>query len=160
MPNVWVWADVEPDGSAGSALELLTKARQLGDEVGAVAFGPGASASAATLGDHGAATVFASDDERLAEPTGRVAAHTLTGLVGEAHPDVILFPSSYRARDVAGRSQAILGSTLMANAFDLPAPDRARAEILGGTTIVDVALHGPTPHLVLLRPRAFEPDPV
>jgi electron transfer flavoprotein alpha subunit len=151
---------MEPDGSASSALELLVKARQLGDDVAVVAFGPGASGSVAALGDHGATTVFASDDEQLTEPTGRVAAHTLAALVSEHRPDVILFPSSYRARDVAGRLQAISGSTLTANAFDLPDPDRARAEILGGTTIVDVALEGPAPHLVLVRPRSFEPEAV
>ena len=55
----------------------------------------------------------------------------------------MLFPSSYRARDVAGRLQAITGSTLMANAVDLPSLDRARAEILGGTTIVEVDARGP-----------------
>lgn len=160
MPNVWVWADVEPDGSASSALELLVKGRQLGDEVVAIAFGPGAAASVAELGEHGATVVHASDDEALAEPTGRVAAHTLAALIAEARPDLILFPSSYRARDVAGRLQAILGSTLVANAFDLPTADRARAEILGGTTIVDVSMDGPTPHLVLLRPGSFEPEAV
>jgi electron transfer flavoprotein alpha subunit len=160
MTTVWVWADVEPDGSASSALELLVKARQLGDEVAVVAFGPGASTSVPVLGDHGAGVVYASDDEQLVEPTGRVAAHTLAGLIAERSPDVMLFPSSYRARDVAGRLQAILGSTLVANAFDLPAADRARAEILGGTTIVDVAMQGPAPHLVLLRPRSFEPEAV
>jgi electron transfer flavoprotein alpha subunit len=160
VPKIWVWADVEPDGSASSALELLVKARHLGADISAIAFGPGASGSIASLGDHGATIAFASDDEQLTEPTGRVAAHTLAALAGEHHPEVILFPSSYRARDVAGRLQAITGSTLTANAFDLPAPDRARAEILGGTTIVDVALQGPLPHLVLLRPRSFEPEPV
>jgi electron transfer flavoprotein alpha subunit len=105
--------------------------------------------------------VYASDDERLDEPTSRVAAHTLAALVvaGDS-PDVLLFPSSYRGRDVAGRLQAITGSTLMANAVDLPTVDRARAEILGGTTIVDVDLAGPTPRLVAMRPRSFEPEAV
>ena len=54
-----------PDGPAPSALELLTKARELGDEVAAVALGPGAKGSADALGEHGAAKVFASDDEAM-----------------------------------------------------------------------------------------------
>jgi electron transfer flavoprotein alpha subunit len=160
MAGVWIWADVDDDGVASSALELLTKARELGDDVSAVAFGPGAARSAGTLGEHGAVRVYASEDERLIEPTSRVAAHTLAALIASHAPDIMLFPSSYRARDVAGRSQAITGSTLMANAVDLPATDRARAEILGGTTIVDVALEGPAPHFVMMRPRSFEPTPV
>ncbi len=115
----------------------------------AVALGSGAATAGGALGEHGAAHVFASDDERLAEPTSRVAAHTLAALVSSHAPEIVLFPSSYRARDVAGRLQAITGSTLMANAVDLSSTDRARAEILGGTTIVEVALEGPAPHLVL-----------
>jgi electron transfer flavoprotein alpha subunit len=159
VPGVWIWPDVAPDGVASSALELLTKARALGDDIGAVAFGPGAAAAVAPLGEHGASRVFLSDDERLVETTSRVAAHTLAALVAEHAPDLVLFPSSYRGRDVAGRLQAITGSTLMANAVDMPSLDRARAEILGGTTIVEVDLAGPAPHLVLLRPRSFEPEP-
>ncbi|HVF07345.1 MAG TPA: electron transfer flavoprotein subunit alpha/FixB family protein [Actinomycetota bacterium] len=160
MPANWIWADVDADSVASSALELLTKARALGGDVAAVALGSGATSAAGTLGEHGARTLYACDDERLDEPTSRVAAHTLAALVAAHTPDVVLFPSSYRARDVAGRLQAITGSTLMANAVDLPSLDRARAEILGGTTIVDVALEGPAPHLVMLRPRAFEPEAV
>ncbi|MEX1264404.1 MAG: electron transfer flavoprotein subunit alpha/FixB family protein [Actinomycetota bacterium] len=160
MGRVWIWADVSAEDVATSALELLTKARALSDDVGAVALGPGAVASATALGDHGATLVYASDDERLIEPTSRVAAHTLAALVASHAPEVVLFPSSYRARDVAGRLQAITGSTLMANAVDLSSIDRARAEILGGTTIVEVALEGASPHIVMMRPRSFEPSPV
>lgn len=160
MPSTWIWADLDADGVASSALELLTKARALGGEIAAVALGSGAATLAGDLGEHGARTLYACDDERLDEPTSRVAAHTLAALVAEHTPDVVLFPSSYRARDVAGRLQAITGSTLMANAVDLPTFDRARAEILGGTTIVEVALEGPAPHLVMVRPRAFEPEAV
>jgi electron transfer flavoprotein alpha subunit len=160
VASVWIWADVTPEGVASSALELLTKARTLTDDVGAVALGPGATEAVQVLGEHGATRVYRSDDERLAEPTSRVAAHTLTALVAEHKPDVVLFPSSYRARDVAGRLQALTGATLMANAVDLPSIDRARAEILGGTTIVEVALDGAHPHLVMMRPRSFEPTPV
>ncbi len=160
MPTTWIWADLDADGVASSALELLTKARALGGEIAAVALGPGAATVAGELGEHGARTLYACDDERLDEPTSRVGAHTLAALVAAHTPDVVLFPSSYRARDVAGRLQAITGSTLMANAVDLPSFDRARAEILGGTTIVEVALEGPAPHLVMVRPRAFEPEAV
>ena len=39
-------------------------------------------------------------------------------------PDLILFPASYDARDVAGRLQARIGSTLMANVTDVLGPDK------------------------------------
>jgi electron transfer flavoprotein alpha subunit len=157
--KVWVWADVTPDGPAPSALELLTKARDLGDEVAAVALGPGAKASADALGEHGAQSVYASDDEVFSKHLAQPAVHTLAGLVEEHQPNLILFPASYDARDVAGRLQARTGSTLMANATDVLGPDRARTEILGGTKIVDVELKGPAPKLVLIRPQSFAAEP-
>ena len=157
--KVWVWADVTPDGPAPSALELLTKARDLGDEVAAVALGPGATASADALGEHGAQTVYASDDEVFSKHLAQPAVHALAGLVEEHSADLILFPASYDARDVAGRLQARTGSTLMANATDVLGPDKARTEILGGTKIVDVELKGPNPKLILIRPQSFAAEP-
>ncbi|MDP9330291.1 MAG: electron transfer flavoprotein subunit alpha/FixB family protein [Actinomycetota bacterium] len=157
MSKVWVYAEVTADGGASDgSLELLTKARELADTVEAVALGPGATASAAQLGEHGATRLFANDDELFAETVGRPAAHVLAALIAEHSPDLVLFSTTYDARDVAGRLQAKTGSTLMSNATDVLAVDRARTEILGGTKIVDVALEGPTPRLVLVRPKSFE----
>lgn len=158
MTTVWVYAEIGVDGPKPSAFELLTKARTLGD-VAAVAFGPGATAGATALGGYGATKVYASDDARLADHDGRVAAHALATLVRANAPDLVLFASSYDSRDVAGRLQALLGSTLMANATDVLGPDRARTEIFGATQVVDVELSGPAPRLVLLRPRVVVAEP-
>ena len=46
---------------------------------------------------------------------------------GRIEPELILFPPTFDSRDVAGRLQAMLGCTLMANADDLLAVDRALA---------------------------------
>ena len=79
MATVWVYADVSQDGTPHPvALELLTKARDLGDTVEAVALGPGATQAAQALGAHGATTVYASDDEAYAEHARR-ARRTLRG---------------------------------------------------------------------------------
>jgi electron transfer flavoprotein alpha subunit len=159
VATVWVFADVGSDGPAPAALELLTKAREIGDTVEAVALGPGASDATAALGEHGATTVYASDDEVFADGLGVPAAHALTSLVREHTPDLVLFAVSYDSRDVAGRVQAATGSALMSNATDVLGIDRARTEILGGTKIVDVELSGPAPHLVLVRPKSFPAEP-
>jgi len=158
VPTIWVYAELGPDGVQPSSFELLTKARSLGD-VAAVALGPGATTAADALGGYGAATVYASDDATFADHDGRLAARALAGLVREHAPDLVLFASSYDSRDVAGRLQALLGSTLMANATDVLGPDHARTAIFGATQIVDVALEGPSPRLVLLRPRAVTAEP-
>ncbi len=159
MATVWVFAEVGPQGPAPAALELLTKARELGD-VSAVALGPGATAAATALGEHGAGTVYASDDAVYDEFLAQPVAHVLHALV-EAHaPDLILFATTYASRDVAGRLQAKTGSALMSNAIDVTSLDRARTQIAGGTLFVDVELQGPTPRLVLVRPKSFVAEAV
>jgi len=159
MAGIWVYAEIGPEGPATSALELLTKARGLGEEVAAVALGPGATAAAPALGEYGATTVFASDDPVYADALGQPAAHTLAELVREHAPSAILFPSSHEARDVAGRLQVRTGSTLMSNASDVLAPDRAVTQIFGDTQVVEVALEGADPKLVLVRPKSFSAEP-
>ena len=154
MATVWVYAELAEDGPKPSAFELLAKARTLGDDVAAVALGPGATAAAPPLGEHGAARVFASDDEAYADGFGRPQAHALEQLVNEHAPELILFSTSYDGRDVAGRLQARLGSTLMSNATDVTGEAGAQTQIFGGSRIVDVALEGPPPHLILLRPKS------
>src|SRR5919197_2149479 len=159
MTKVWVYADVRPGTVEASALELLTKARAIGDEVEAVALGPGATEAAGTLGEYGAGTTFASDEEVYADTLGTAAAHAINELVKEHSPNLILFSQSYDARDVAGRLQALSGSTLMSNANDVTGPDADETQIFGGTKIAKVELGGPNPKLVLMRPKSTEPEP-
>jgi electron transfer flavoprotein alpha subunit len=160
MGGVWVYAQVGPAGVHPTALELAAAARRLSDDVAAVALGPGATEAARPLGEHGVPRVFASDDEVYADHLGGPAAHALEALIREHAPAMVLFPTTYDARDVAGLLQARLGSTLLSNATDVPALDRARVEIMGGTKVVDVELRGPDPKLVLVRPKSFPAEPV
>jgi electron transfer flavoprotein alpha subunit len=159
VAKIWVFAEVGSDGPAPASLELLTKARELGD-VEAVALGPGATAAAAAFGDHGARTVYASDDTVYDEFLAQPAAYALDALVREHAPDLILFATTYASRDVAGRLQAKTGTALMSNAIDISSVDRARAQISGGTLFVDVELQGASPRLVLVRPKSFVAEPV
>jgi electron transfer flavoprotein alpha subunit len=158
VPTVWVYAEIEAAAPKPTALELLSKARSLGDAA-AVALGPGATDAAAALGAHGAATVYAGDDVVFTEHPGGPAAHVLGGLIERHAPDLVLFATTYDSRDVAGRVQARTGATLMSNATDVMGSDHARTEIFGGTTIVDVELGGTATKLVLVRPRSFVPEP-
>ena len=160
MPKVWVYADVTPEGTPHPvSLELLTKARELGDTIEAVALGPGATQAAQTLGEYGAENVYASDDEVYADHLGQPRAHALHELVKEHQPNLILFALTYDSRDVAARLQGKTGSTLMSNTNDVLAPDKAQTQIFGGTKIADVDLGGPDPKLVIVRPKSFVAEP-
>ena len=158
MSRIWVYAEVTSDGAVDpAALEILTKARELGDAE-AVALGPGATQAASKLGEYGAGTVYASDDDVYADHIGQPAVHALHEMVGQHGPDMILFATQYDSRDIAGRLAARTGSTLMSNAMGLPSDDTAQTAIFGGTTIVDVQLEG-DPKIVLVRPKSFVAEP-
>ncbi len=160
MSGVWVYAEVDADGKVeAGALENLTKARELGTEVAAVALGPGATAASDTLGQFGAEVLYASDDPVFVDYIAQPAAFAIHELVKQHQPELILFSSTYDSRDVAGRLQAGTGSTLMANATDLLGPDYAQTQIFGGSQIVDVTLQGPDPKLVLVRAKSFPAEP-
>ena len=158
MALTWVYAEVANGRPDGAALEILTKARDLGGDLEAVALGPGASEAATPLGEHGATKVYVSDDEVYADFVAQPSAHALHELVRRHAPDLLLFATNYDSRDVAGRLSACTGATLMSNAIDLLSADVARAAIFGGTHFVDVELRG-TPKLVLVRPKSFEARP-
>ena len=156
MAKTWVYAEINNGKVDQTALEVLTKARDFGGELEAVALGPGASDAVAVLGDHGATTVHASDDPVYADYVAQPAAHALYELIQRHSPDLVLFAMNYDSRDIAGRLSARTGSTLMSNVFDIVSVDRAQTAIFGGATLVDVDLEG-SPKLVLVRPKAFEP---
>lgn len=173
MSVAWVYAEIGDDGSVDrTALELVTRARSLGD-VAAVALGREARRASAELGEHGATTVFVDDDPVFDQHPIEPAAYVLSVLATRHRPDLILFGHSLDSREIAGRLQAIIDSTLVSNASDLIAIDRVRTSValrlsdgrpgnlrggIGGTKIVDVELSGPTPRLVTVRPRAFVAD--
>jgi electron transfer flavoprotein alpha subunit len=155
---IWVYAEVH-DGQVGTpALELLTKARDLGD-ADAVVLGSGASGAVGPLGEHGAKRVFVGEDEAFDGHLAQPRVHAVHQLVQEHQPNMILFATTYDSRDLAGRLQARTGSTLMSNANDVLGPDKARTQIFGGTKVVDVQLEGPDPKLVLVRPKSFAAEP-
>ncbi|MFN2388489.1 MAG: electron transfer flavoprotein subunit alpha/FixB family protein [Actinomycetota bacterium] len=157
MARIWVYAEVDKGKVDPTALEILTKAREIGD-VEAVALGPGATEAAPKLGEYGATVVFASDDEVYADFVAQPAAHALTELVRQHSPDLILFAMNYDSRDIAGRLSATTGATLMSNATGLVSADVAQTSIFGGSLIVDVALEG-SPKIVLVRPKSFVAEP-
>jgi electron transfer flavoprotein alpha subunit len=160
MAAVWVYAEMKPGGTVDpTAFELLSKARTLGSTVEAVALGPGATEAAPKLGEYGAETVYAGDDPAYLDYLAEPAAVALHSLVQQHQPELILFGPTYDSRDVAGRLQAMTGSTLMSNVTDLLSPEYAQTQIFGATKVVDVSLSGPNPKLVIARPKAFEPEP-
>lgn len=157
MASVWVFVQEQAGEPSSLGLELLTKARTLGD-VTAIYVGDGSDAAFATLGEYGAGAVFhlSPGDALVSAPV----AAALAGLADAHSPDLILFGQAYDDRDVAGRLAARIGRTVLSNAVDVALSDGVTAthEIFGGSQLATSTITGSTPHLVLVRPKSFEAE--
>ncbi|MGH8871876.1 MAG: electron transfer flavoprotein subunit alpha/FixB family protein [Acidimicrobiia bacterium] len=154
MASVWVFIEQEGDEPTALGLELLAKARQLG-EATAILLGPGSETVFATLGDHGAKSVLHLDSaDRL--PSAPAAAAMAERAASDS-PDLILLGQAYNDRDIAGRMAARLGVGVLSNASDVrltPGGVETDHEILGGTQIA-TASASTGPFIVLARPKSF-----
>jgi electron transfer flavoprotein alpha subunit len=155
---IWVFSEESQGAPSGISLELLAAARGLSADVAAVYLGPVSDEAMATLGDHGAATVYQIDlGDQL--PAAAVAA-AMEQLVAEHKPTAILFGLAFTDRDVAGRLSARMGLPVLSNAVAITDETSASNEILGGTTMVTTRIDGPGPSLFIVRPKAFTAEPV
>lgn len=158
MASIWVFVEEENGAPSNLALELLTKARDLGD-VTAIYLGTGGDDAFAKLGEYGASKILHADAGSDL-PSGPVA-RALAEKTGESGPDLFLFGQAYTDRDVAGRLAARLGATVLSNASDVRLTDNGvetEHEIFGGTQIA-VAQASGIPAIVLIRPKSNPAEP-
>jgi len=157
MAKVWVYAELTEGKLQPTVIEIMARARELGD-VTAIALGAGARAAAATLGKHGAKVTYVNEDKVFDEFLAEPATDALAALHKEEAPDLILFGFTSDSRDVAGRLAARLGTGLISNASDVEARDGgfvARVPYFGGAKVATMRANG-KPAIVLVRPKSFE----
>lgn len=157
MAKIWVYTELNQGRPTTTTLELLTRARELGDVV-AVALGAGAEEAATTLGKYGAKRVLVSEDSAFGEYLAEPATDCLAALVPNEAPDIILFGFTSDSREVAGRLAARLGTGLISNAMDVEAANGgfvARVPYFGGAKVALYRANA-RPAIVLIRPKSFE----
>src|SRR6266705_902774 len=157
MASILVYAELSEGKVATTSLELMTKARELGD-VYAIALGSGAKAAAAVLGKHGAKAVHVNEDAAFDDYIAEPATDALASLHEKEKPDLILFGFTSDSREIAGRLAARLGSGLISNAIDVVANDGgfvAKVPYFGGAKVASMKANA-KPAIVLVRPKSFE----
>ena len=158
--NIWVFAQAANGAPTSGTLELLTKARSLG-EVTAF-FGGDATEISAALGDHGAAKVYATGDLAGNLPGIAVASAMKAVIDGGDSPDLIMFPQTTEGRDVIARLSVKLDRTVLTNNTAIAVEGdtvSCTTPVFGGATLVTTAFTGPPPHLAAFRPKSFTAEP-
>ena len=159
MAKIWVYAELNAGKLAPTSLELMAKARTLG-EIEAIALGGGAKEAAATLGKHGAKVVYVNEDAAFDDFVAEPETAALESLHKQDPPDLILFGFTPDSREVAGRFAARLGVGLISNAADVTAKDGgfvAKVPYFGGAKLASMKANK-KPAIILIRPKSFEPS--
>lgn len=154
--TIWSLIEIENGKPARSSLEVLSKAAKLG-RAEAIVLGAQAAEVASQLGEYGAQKVYihaeAAYDNYLTLP----ATDTISSLLETHKPDLLLFPTTYDARDIAARLNVRHNLGLITDATDLQYEgDELKVTVpWGGETVVTATHpHGGT-GVVLARPKAF-----
>ncbi len=157
MPKtIWVLIELENGKPARSSLEVLGKAVQLG-RAEAIVLGSAAAEVAPTLGEYGAEKVYAHADAAYDTYLTLPAVDTLSGLLKQHQPTLLLLATTYNLRDIAARLNVRNNMGLITDATDLNFEgDTLQVTVpWGGENVVTATLPQQGTGIVLTRPKAF-----
>jgi electron transfer flavoprotein alpha subunit len=159
--KTWVYIDHFKGEALPASWEAVGVGKTLG-AVSAIVFGSGLDGVAKSAFEHGADEVLLADDAGLADFRAEAFASTLSKLASAQSPDLILFPTTTRGRELAGMSAIDLNTGVLVDAIGLEAEgDKVVAirPIYAGK-LLEKTVCNAKPQLVTLRGRAFpKPEP-
>lgn len=168
--NIWVIAERQGDGVSRVTRQIMGKARELADRLGArveaVAIGHEVDAVSRTLVRLGADRVYQLDAPLLATPSADLWVKALATLVTERRPEILLLGFTGLGKEVAPRLAQRLDTGLIADASELDLDENARQLIatrasFGGRALASITVPQARPQMATVRPNAFaeaEPD--
>lgn len=148
------------DHFKGEALPASWEAIGVGKTLGnvtALVFGSGVEAVANSAFEYGADEVLLADDAALEDFRVEAYASTLSALASSQSPDLILFPTTTRGRELAGMAAIDLNTGVLVDVIALEADgDKvvATRPIYAGK-LLEKTICNAVPQLVTLRGRAF-----
>jgi electron transfer flavoprotein alpha subunit len=154
--TIWVLVELENGQPARSSLEVLGKAAQLG-RAEAIVLGSNAAEVAPSLGEYGAAKVYVHADAAYDNYLTLPAVDTISDLLKEHQPALIMLATTYDLRDIAARLNVRNNMGLITDATDL----RFEGDTLQvtvpwvGENIVTATFPKQGTGIVLTRPKAF-----
>lgn len=173
MKEILVWAEQRDGRLMPVALEILSKARELADPLGArvsaAVIGDDCSACAGELAAHGAERVFAVQDARLHLYQADAFTAILCRIIGETRPGLVLLGATSVGADLAPAVAARLATGLTAHCTDLhietiDGREQPVMTVPGwrGNLMVKIVCPEKRPVMATIRPGVMErgvPDP-
>jgi len=161
MNKIWVYIDQFKGQALPTSWEGIGAAKnlasQLGGGVTALVFGKAVDAVATEAFQYGADEVLLADDATLDDYRCEPFTSLLAKLAGDAKPEVILFPTTTRGRELAAMSAIDLNTGVLPDVVALEVKDGkviATRPIYAGKLLSKVTCLT-QPQLVTLRGRAF-----
>ncbi len=159
--KIWVYVDQYQGEALPASWEAVHAARALAGNLGggvtALVFGQGVESLAQTAIHYGADEVLLADTPTLADYRGEAYAATLAKLASEKGPQVILFPTTTRGRELAAMTAADLKVGVMPDVTALEVQDGrivATRPVYAGKLLAKVVSRT-DPQIFTLRVRAF-----
>ncbi|MEJ2485318.1 MAG: electron transfer flavoprotein subunit alpha/FixB family protein [Anaerolineales bacterium] len=160
--KVWVFVDQFKGQALPASWEVVFTGRSLADQMGsgltAVIIGSGVQALAENAIQYGADEVLVADDASLDDYRANAYASVLSKAAGDGAPEVILFPTSTRGRELAGMVAVDLNTGVLVDVTQLSLEGDhlvAIRPVYAGKLLSKVICKG-RPQLVTLRARAFD----
>ena len=161
MNKIWVYIDQFKGQALPASWEAIGAAKnlasQLGGGVTALVFGKSADAVAAEAFQYGADEVLLADDATLDDYRCEPFTALLAKLASDTKPEVILFPTTTRGRELAAMAAIDLNTGVLPDVVALEVKDGkvlATRPIFAGKLLSKVICLT-QPQLVTLRGRAF-----
>lgn len=162
--KVWVYIDQFKGKAHPGSWEALGAGRSLAEQLGggitALVIGEQALAVAGQAFQYGADEVMYADETSLADYRAEPYAAIIANQVGQANPDVLLFPTTTRGRELAGMSAIDLETGVMPDVTALEVRDGqvvATRPVYAGKLLSQVECDA-RPQVITTRIRAF-PSP-
>jgi electron transfer flavoprotein alpha subunit len=137
-------------------------AQALGGKVKAVVLGEGVEPLAQSAIHYGADEALLADSRGLKDYSAERFAGVLSGLIKQASPEVVVFPTSGRTRELAGMIAVDLETGIIPDIVDYEMRDGAvltTRPIYAGKLMAKVVIPERRPQLLTIRTRAF-PMPI
>jgi len=156
LKTIWVLIELEEGKPARSSLEVLGKAAQLG-RAEAIVLDSAAAAVAPILGEYGAEKVYVHADAAYDNYLTLPAVDTITSLLKQHQPAMLMLATTFNLRDIAARLSARNNMGLITDATDLHFEgDMLQVTVpWGGENVVTATHPQQGTGIVLTRPKAF-----